>query len=124
MPGDLRGHTPLAYRQELEVVDNHIQKVWFCLTLCDRRQSPPPACIGPNEQRLKEAWEARPQSQHAAKDWFDDEAPQRLKLSNTCFRRFWKAALHRGSKIFSESKMWLLTPLRMAARQAEVNWQC
>ena len=83
------------------------------------RQAPPPKAMDPNEQRLKEAWESSPQSHRAAKDWCEYQALKRLRMANKGLRRFRKAAIHTGSKFFSESKMWLLTPFRMPQRQPE-----
>ena len=83
------------------------------------QQAPPPKAMDPNEQRLKAAWENAPQSHRAAKDWCEYQALKRLRMANKGLRQFRKAAIHTGSKFFSESKLWLPTPFRMAQPQLE-----
>ena len=83
------------------------------------RQPPPPKQMDPKEKRLKEAWENSPQSHRAAKDWCEYQALKRLRMANKERRQFREAAIHTRSKLFSESKLWLVTPFRMAQRQLE-----
>ena len=95
------------------------EQIFTELSRLVEQQALPPKAMDPNEQRLKAAWENSPQSHRAAKDWCKYQALKRLRLANKGLRQLRKAAIHTGSKVFSESKLWLLTPFRMAQRQPE-----